>query len=330
MSKPASKYSSTTANLRKGRLSIVLPLFNEGESIDSTIASLVKQFQLLELESWEIITVDDGSQDKTIDKLHAQARVMTQLKVISFTRNFGKEAAIHAGLSHAQGDVAVVMDGDGQHPVSLLRDMLELWQNGANVVAACKSARGRESLLSRFLASAFYHVFKFLTKIDVRGLSDFMLLDRVVIDQYCALEERHRFFRGMIFWMGYPVTKVYFSVPDRAAGESSWSRIKLLRFAANALTGFTSKPLHLISIASALYALFAILVGGFTMYQKVSGNAVTGFATVNILILLTGALIMFGLGQIGLYIEQIFEELKNRPGYLIDRSKSRLDADEKT
>jgi dolichol-phosphate mannosyltransferase len=290
---------------------------------------VVKQCRLLGLENWEIIAVDDGSGDRTIDKLHAQAKLIPQLKVISFTRNFGKEAAIHAGLSHAQGGVAVVMDGDGQHPVSLLPDMLERWRCGADVVAACKSARGTESIFSRILASVFYSTFSFLTKIDVRGLSDFMLLDRVVIDQYCALEERHRFFRGMILWMGYSVTKVYFSVSDRAAGESSWSRIKLLRFAANALTGFTSKPLHLISIVSALYALFAVVVGCFTVYQKISGSAVTGFATVNLLILLTGALIMFGLGQIGLYIEQIFEEIKNRPGYLVDRSKSRLGVDEK-
>lgn len=312
-------------NRRAGKLSVVIPLFNEQASVDDTLARVVQQCRQLEVADWEIIAVDDGSRDATLEKLHARAEDIAELQVIAFTRNFGKEAAIHAGLLHSRGDIAVVMDGDGQHPADLLPRMLGHWQGGADVVAACKNERGSESLLTRSLASGFYSLFSRLTGIDVRGLSDYMLLDRVVVDQYCALRERQRFFRGMILWMGYPTARVYFDVPARAGGKSSWTRLKLFRLAYTAISAFTSKPLHLVTLLAAVYAIFALLLGAFTLYEKLAGNAVTGFATVIILILVTGALIMFGLGQIGLYIEQIFEELKHRPGYLIDANRSRLD-----
>lgn len=285
---------------------------------------MARQCQDLRVKSFEIIGVDDGSADDTVEKLHEIATEFDQIQILAFNRNFGKEAAIHAGLDYADGQIAIVLDGDGQHPFELMPEMLERWEKGADVVAACKSSRGRESLFSKLFAASFYYIFNKLTKIDVKNVSDYVLLDRVVVDQYCALSERRRFFRGMIAWMGFETDRVYFDTAPREGGNSSWSRLRLFRFALNAISGFTSTPLHLISILSIFYAIGAVIIGGLSLYQKFTGVGVTGFTTVNLLVLITGALIMFGLGQVGIYIEQIFEELKRRPDYLVNNSKSKL------
>jgi dolichol-phosphate mannosyltransferase len=323
MSKPAK--NQLKKKLRSaGLLSIVVPFYNEEKIIKTVLPDLKAQCSALGVKSFEIIAIDDGSKDNTVLSLHEQAKQINQLQIISFNRNFGKEAAIHAGLNHCSGEIAFVLDGDGQHPFSLMPEMLSLWEEGADVVAACKSDRGNESLLTRALANGFYVIFKSLTKIEVKNMSDYVLLDRAVIDQYTALNERRRFFRGMIAWMGFKTSKVYFDIPPRIGGTSSWSRLKLFRFALNAISGFTSTPLHLISILAILYAIGAVIIGSISLFQKLTGTGVTGFATVNLLVLITGALIMFGLGQIGIYLEQVFEELKQRPSYLINQSKSKM------
>jgi dolichol-phosphate mannosyltransferase len=306
-------------------LSVIIPLFNEESSIGATLPPLIEYCKTLDVESFKIITVDDGSSDDTIKNLHAIAADYAQVKILSFNRNFGKEAAINAGLQHSNADISVVMDGDGQHPKELIEQMLSLWQAGSDVVAACKSERGGESLASRLFANGFYWLFNLLTGIDVKNLSDFMLLDRAVVVQYCGLPERQRFFRGMITWMGFTTSRVYFQVPDRQDGKSSWSKLKLFRFASTAISGFSSKPLHLISVIAFIYTIGAIIIASIAIYAKITGTAVTGFSTVIILILLTGALIMFGLGLLGLYIEQIFEEQKRRPSYLINKANSKFD-----
>jgi len=304
-------------------LSIIVPVHNEERSLALVLEQLASTCTELEFNNCEIIAVDDGSSDGTISKLEELELKYKQLKIISFTRNFGKEAAIHAGLSCAQGDVAIVIDGDGQHPVELITEMIKRWESGFDVVAACKANRGKEKFLSRLFALSFYKLFKFLTKIDVRGLSDFMLIDRVVIDQYCNLKERQRFFRGMIVWMGYRTDKIYFEVAERISGEGSWGRFNLFLFATSAISSFTSKPLHLISITAIIYTVFSILLGAHTLYEKLSGSAVTGFTTVILLILITGAFLMFGLGQIGLYLEHIFDEIKQRPDYIIVKRRTK-------
>lgn len=305
-------------------LSVVIPLFNEAETIRIILPEIYEQCSVLGLKELEFIAVDDGSSDDTLSILSEFQRKHAELNVVSFTRNFGKEAAIHAGLIHASGDAVVVMDGDGQHPVSLLPNMVNLWVAGAEVVAACKSDRGDEGVVSRLLAAGFYWLFRVLTNLDIKGLSDYMLLDRTVVDTYCKLPERKRFFRGLITWMGLSTSKVYFDVPRRVGGASSWSRVRLLRLGTIAISAFTSSPLHLVSVGALLYLALSAIIGGIALFDKFMGNAVTGFTTVIILILITGMLILFGLGQLGLYIEQIYEEMKGRPDYLINDSKSTI------
>ena len=303
--------------MRKAKLlSVVVPFHNEEEVARDFLAALEQTCRPLS-DLVEIITVDDGSKDDTLAVLHAVAKELDCIKILSFNRNFGKEAALHAGLRHASGDAVITIDGDGQHPVEDIPKMVKLWGAGSDVVVGCKLDRGEESFLSRFFAASFYWVFQTMSGIDMKNVSDFMVLDRRVVEQYCTFPERRRFFRGMIMWMGYSTSRVNVRITPRIGGRTSWRRSRLFRLGTSAITSFSSGLLHLISVLSILYAFGALIVGGITLFHKITGNAVTGFSTVNILILTTGALIMFGLGQIGFYLEQIFEELKGRPTYIV-------------
>ncbi|MCB9100047.1 MAG: glycosyltransferase family 2 protein [Anaerolineales bacterium] len=313
------------SDAKKPFLSVVVPLYNEEETITDTLPAIHKQCSALDVSDFEIVAIDDGSSDATLDILHNLCKYHNQIRIIAFNRNFGKEAAIHAGLVYAKGDAVIVMDGDGQHPEQLLPKMIKHWEEGAKVVVACKAVRGQESIISKFSAFAFYWLFKNLTKLDIENISDFMLLDRVVVDHYCQLPERRRFFRGMIIWMGFTTAKIYFEVPPRVSGNSSWSKVALFKLGSTAISSFTSSPLHLISILAVVYFACTLIFGGIALFDKLSGRAVTGFTTVIILILMTGTFIMFGLGQLGLYIERMYEELKNRPPYFINTSKSTID-----
>lgn len=305
-------------------ISIVIPVFNEGDSIEHNLPKILSELENKRHIVFQILVVNDGSTDDTLEKLYTLCDKYDILEVICFNRNFGKEAAIHAGLFHSKGDAAIVMDSDLQHPPNLISKMLALWEDGADSVEACKSSRGNESLPKKILAQGFYFTFKLLTKLDIKGHSDFKLLDRKVINAYLSLPERKRFFRGIIPWMGFPSKKIQFSVVERTHGKSSWARSQLIKFAITGLTGFTSTPLHIVTGLGVIYILASVVVGGMALYQKYMGTAVAGFPTVILLILITGALILFSLGQIGIYIEQIFDEIKQRPTYLINKMKSRL------
>jgi hypothetical protein len=186
--------------------------------------------------------------------------------------------------------------------------MLALWEQGIDVVEARKASRGQESLLSKLFANGFYQLFNLLAGMDIKNHSDFKLLDRKVVDAYCALPERKRFFRGLIAWMGFSSAHLFFHVPERQHGSSAWSKFKL----------------HLITLLGIACFCLSLVLGGIALHDKYTGIAVTGFTTVILLILLIGSFIMMGLGLLGMYIEQIFDEIKQRPIYLIDERKSHL------
>jgi len=303
-------------------LSIVLPSFNEAEGLTSQVLGLMADQDRFGIGLKEIIIVNDGSSDNTLEIAQSLSAEFPCVEVVSFHRNFGKEAAIQAGLKYSRGQIAIVMDSDGQHPPALIPKMIESWRSGNQVVIAKKEKRGRESMLSRFFAWTFYTLFRFFSKMDIRGLTDFMLLDQEPRETYLALPERKRFFRGMIMWLGFPVGTVGFTPPERFAGKSSWSFRNLLKLASFAIYRFTSTPLHLVGWVTGIYLVLAAILGGQTLYLKITGQAVTGFATVNIILLVTGAIILFGLWQIGIYIEQIFDEIKRRPNFIIDTKNS--------
>ena len=304
------------------QFSIVIPVFNEGEVISKNLGVIIDSLPQCHDEEFEIIMVDDGSSDDTITEIQRMCEQKTFIKCVSFTRNFGKEAAMLAGLRYALGEAVIVMDSDLQHPPSLIGEMLEIWERGDKVVHGCKKTRGSESFLYKYSSTLFYFLFKKMTRIDMRGHSDFKLLDRDVVDAYCNLPEKGRFFRAAIPYLGFSSKAVYFDVEDRVGGESSWTLGNLVRYSIDGIANFTSLPLHLISFASIAVFSVSIVMAVFALVQYLSGTAVEGFTTVIILLMFIGSLIMFSLGQIGIYLEKIFDEVKSRPNYIIDNTQS--------
>lgn len=297
-------------------ISIVIPLYREGAHLASTLPEIIAVLNTLNTD-YEIVLVDDGSPDNTWQAMLEQRKCYPQVKGVRLSRNFGKEAALAAGLEHALGDAIVVMDGDLQHPPILIPQMIQLWRDGAEVVEAVKQHRGREGVLSRVRAKLFYSIFTRLTGLHLHGASDFKLMDRRVLEAWRGLNERNLFFRGMNAWLGFRRIQISFDVADRVEGESNWTILQLGRLAMTAVTSFSSAPLYLISFTGLIFFIFAFIIGLQTLYLKISGQAVDGFTTVILLLLIVGCAVMIGLGLIGVYIARIYDEVKGRPRYVI-------------
>lgn len=300
-------------------LSVIIPSYNEHENIRHTAGTIAA---ILRNESidYELIFVDDGSRDSTWKEITDAAFFDPNVRGIGFSRNFGKEGAIFAGLKNAKGDCAVVIDCDLQHPPELIPKMYRLWQGGAEVVEAVKASRGREGLFHKLFAKSFYKLMKSSSGINLDGASDFKLLDRKVINALNDLPERITFFRALSSWVGFSTERVEFDVQPRAAGKSKFSMKSLFRFAVNNITSFTNLPIHLITWVGVLFGILALVLGVQTLVNYFCGNAAEGFSTVILLILITGACVMVGIGIIGYYLSKIYEEIKQRPRYIISRT----------
>jgi polyisoprenyl-phosphate glycosyltransferase len=307
-------------------LSIVLPIYNEAAGIrgaldrlDATLAGLGRPY--------EIVCVDDGSTDQTPILLDALAEAMPHLRVVRFTRNFGKEAALHAGLRSARGEAAIFMDADLQHPPELIPQMVELWaEEGFDVVDARKRERGQEGRLYRLLAGVFYRLLAGATDADMFGASDYKLLSRSAMDALAALPERNRFFRGLVEWIGFRTARVAFDVEPRRRGQSRWGRLALLRYAIDSILSFTTFPLVLIAVAGVVTTGIGSVLGGIALYQWATGAAVSGFTTVILMLLIFSGLILVSLGTMSLYLGRLFEEVKRRPLYVVNRPTKSADA----
>lgn len=299
---------------KNGILSVVVPVYNEADGLAENLRKIAQTLEKSGI-AFELVVVDDGSSDGTWEAL--QMVEIPQLAAVRLSRNFGKEAAVFAGLESACGAAVAVMDGDLQHPPQLLIDMYRLWQQGYEMVEAVKADRGRESRISRLLAKGFYKILHLLSGLNLQNSSDFRLLDRKVVDALSRMPERQTFFRGMSAWVGYRRTQVFFDVPPRQAGNSKWPRGKLYRYALSAITAYSSIPMQIVTVAGLLFLVFGIILAVQTLYTKFSGRALDGFTTVILLIIITGSIIMLGLGVIGNYIAKIYEEIKGRPRYLI-------------
>jgi len=301
-------------------ISVVIPLCNEGSHLRQLLSDLKAALQGIGCR-FEVLLVDDGSPDDTWEKIKDEARTWPDLRAIRLSRNFGKELALCAGLERARGNAVIVMDGDGQHPPSLLPLLIEKWRSsGADIVEAVKRRRGRESLASKFGALTFYVILNKLSGFELKGASDFKLIDRRVLDTWLAMRERNVFFRGMTAWMGFRTIQVPFNVGPRRAGKSSWSYFRRAKLALVGITTFSSFPLHLVTLAGMIFFLFAVGLGVQTLYLKLAGRAFTGFATVILLELIIGSLLMISLGIIGEYLARIYEEVKGRPRYIVSES----------
>lgn len=298
-------------------VSVVVPAYNEGEGLDLAIATIGRVLESCG-PAWEIVVVDDGSRDGTFERVCRLAAGDGRIKGVSFSRNFGKEAAMLAGLSHAQGAAVVLIDADLQHPPELIVEMLACWRSGAKIVHAVKRDRKTDGAVKRLAAWSVNQLISRMGGINIHNSSDFKLLDREIVDILVhQLPERERFFRGLSSWIGFDEAYLEFDVSERVESQSKWSFWSLVELAITALTSFTSLPLRIVTFLGFLTLLLGVLVASEALWSWYQGQAVSGFATIIITLLLIGSFIMISLGIIGEYVAKIYEEVKARPPYLL-------------
>lgn len=297
-------------------LSVVLPAYNEEQMIKKT-AQVVGDLLEKEQIPYELVFVNDGSKDHTWEKILELKEERAHIKGVCFSRNFGKEGAVFAGITQTEGDCIAVMDCDLQHPPETLIKMYRLWEDGYQVIEGVKASRGRESFIHKMFAKTFYSIISDATGIDMSRASDFKLMDRQAAEEFLKLPERNVFFRALSSWVGFKTTYVEFDVQEREAGESKWSFKSLVRYAVNNITSFSAAPMQIVTFFGVVFFVFAVLLGIQSLYMYFSGYAVAGFTTVILLLLLVGSILMFSLGVIGYYIAKIYDEVKMRPRYII-------------
>lgn len=298
-------------------LSVIIPAYNEEKMVKKAADVIGKLLSDNNIE-YELIFVNDGSKDATREVLRETAMSNKNIKVLNFSRNFGKEAAIFAGLSYSSGDACVVIDCDLQHPPETILEMYSLWKEGYEVVEGVKSSRGKESSFKRFMSKSFYSIISQLSGMDMQNMSDFKLLDRKAVNVLVSMPEKQIFFRALSSWIGFKSTEVFYDVREREAGETKWSMLSLFKYALSNITSFSSAPLQIVTMAGIIFLMFAVILGIQSLYHRISGQAVEGFTTVILLLLIIGSLIMVSLGIIGYYISKIYEEIKSRPRYIIE------------
>ncbi len=303
--------------MSKSFITVVIPVYNEESQICENIC-VIREYLMKTGMEFMILLVDDGSTDGTWLKLKLLSEEIPTIKALRLSRNFGKEAALCAGLEAAVGDACIIMDSDLQHPPALISEMLRLWKDeGFEVVEGVKSLRGNESIINKAGANLFYNILSMLSGFNIKQASDFKLLDKKVLLAWRSMKERDTFFRGMSAWVGYNRISLPFNVGIRIGGVSKWSLFKLCKLAIKAITSFSSFPLHIVTFIGVFFLVGAVILGIHTLYMKLSGMAFSGFTTVILLLLITGSCLMISLGIIGTYVARIYEEIKGRPRYII-------------
>ena len=297
-------------------LSVVLPAYNEELMIAKTCRVLREVLKDAGI-SYELVLVDDGSADHTWKEIQKAGKNDTHILGIHFSRNFGKEAAVFAGLAHARGDVIAVMDCDLQHPPQVLPEMYRLWEEGYQVIEGVKKSRGKESFFHKECVGFFYGIMSRATGVDMQNASDFKMMDRQVVESILSMPERNMFFRATSSWVGYKTTSVKFEVQEREAGESKWSSWSLIKYAFTNIVAFTTAPLQFVTVGGAVCFVLSLVLIIYSLIQYFTGHAVEGYTTIVIVMLLIGSAMMLSLGIIGYYIAKIYEEVKRRPRYII-------------
>ncbi len=301
-------------------ISAVIPAYNESQGLSAALTHIAGILNTCE-NAWEIIVVDDGSRDETYQQICQLSKAEPRIKGLSLSRNFGKEAAMLAGLAHAKGEAVIIIDADLQHPPSFIPEMVDKWRAGAQIVHAVKRSRDEDSAAKRAAAYCINQMISGLGGINVKNSSDFKLLDREIVDIIVdQLPERERFFRGLTSWLGFSEAYIYFDVASRQGDESKWSFWQLLELAITALTSFTSMPLRIVTLLGFATLILGFFVASDALLSLAHGQSVSGFATIIISLLLIGSFIMISLGIIGEYIAKIYEEVKARPHYLVKAS----------
>ena len=303
-------------------LSLVIPIYNEElviPELDRRLKAVLAGWADL-VESWEVVFINDGSKDDSLNQLRRMAEAEPRYKVLSFARNFGHQMAITAGVDRAEGEAVVVMDADLQDPPEVVREMLTLWRQGYDVVYGVRRKRAGETIFKKLTAAAFYRLLRAM----LGGISipvdtgDFRLMSRPVVLAMRALKERHRFVRGMVAWVGFRQTAAYYDREARFAGETKWPLSKMLRFAIDGITSFSTVPLRFATWLGMFAGLVAVAIAIWAVYIKlfVTG-AVQGWTTIMILVALGTSAQLLMIGVLGEYVGRIYEEVKRRPLYLI-------------
>lgn len=300
------------------KVSILVPCYNEEKSLPLLYPELKSLMDGNPGYEWEVLFVNDGSRDGTLDIIKGLRACDARINYIDLTRNFGKENAMLAGFDYVKGDCMVILDADLQDPPSLIPRMLDYWEQGYDDVYAKRESRGSESWLRRMFSLAFYRILDYSTRFDVlRNVGDFRLLDRCCINAIKCLRESERYTKGMFCWIGYRKKEIVFDRGDRVAGDSKWNFWSLLNLAVEGITSFTIAPLRIATVAGGIIAFGSFMLMIFyTAKTIIFGDDARGFTTIVVAILLMGGIQLVALGILGEYIGRIFNETKKRPTYL--------------
>ncbi len=299
-------------------LSIVVPIYNESLNLDGFFARLMPVLEGLS-EPFEVVCIDDGSRDDSVAKLALRNEADPRIKLLVFSRNFGKEAALSAGLANAVGEAVIPIDADLQHPPELIPEMVTKWREGFDVVYAVRRSRTGQSLLSRLQAKAFYWVFDKLSDVPLpREVGDFRLLDRKVVDAINAMPERTRFMKGIFAWVGFRQIGIPYTQEERQHGETSFNLMRLLRFAFDGLVAFSDMPLRIWTVIGSVISGFAFLYIVVRLVRTLLyGIDVPGYESIIVTILFLGGVQLITLGILGHYLGRVFNEVKGRPLYIV-------------
>ena len=297
-------------------LSVIIPAYNEELSVERAYYTISEILEKADINN-EIIFIDDGSSDTTYEKIQNLANKEKNIYGLHFSRNFGKEAAISAGLASAKGDAVVVIDCDLQHPPEKIVEMYRSWQEGYEIVEGIKKTRGKESKVHGFAARRFYRVISSVVGFDMSNASDFKLLDRKVVDILNRIPERRGFFRAISFWVGFNKTTVEFEVNERLEGKSKWSAIGLLKYAISNISAYSSAPMQIVTVLGVMMLIITAIFSVWALIDKIRGIALEGMTTVIIILIFIGSIMMISLGIIGYYVARIYDEIKGRPKYIV-------------
>ena len=301
------------------KISILIPCYNEEQSLPLLYPELVKLMDGNPNYEWELMFVNDGSRDKTLEVLRSLRQQDNRVNYVDLSRNFGKENAMLAGFDHVTGDCMVIIDADLQHPPTLIPEMLKWWEQGYDDVYAKRKSRGKESWLRKRLSLQFYKILQRSSRFDVlQNVGDFRLLDRCCINALKSMRESERYTTGMYSWIGFKKKDVEFVQGDRIAGESSWHYKQLFSFAIDGITSFTTTPLRISTVVGFIVSLLAFIYMIYVFIKAmIWGDPVQGYPTMVILLLFLGGIQLLSLGIIGEYIGRIYNETKNRPDYIV-------------
>lgn len=315
---PTLTHSSFTASDSR-RLSIVVPCFNEAQGLDAFFDRLELILHQLQPYDHEIICIDDGSSDNTLDVLRRHANRNSRIIVLELSRNFGKEAALTAGIDAASGDAVIPLDADLQHPPELIAAMVEHWENGSDVVLARRQSRTTDHPLQRFITQGFYRLHNTIAECEIpKDVGDFRLMDKRVVDALKQLPERRRFMKGLFAWVGFKHSEVEFTVEPRQSGKSSFNARRLWILALEGITSFSTVPLVVWAYMGFTVATVALFYGCWIIIKTLAfGIDVPGYASLLTAILFLGGIQLLGIGILGEYVGRIYSESKQRPIYII-------------